>query len=107
MKSVLFLAGWIFFAAAVQVNAGVNAYTSLHIFSVSSSQTNYDGADSVAGLTLSSNVLYGMARLRRHFQLRDHFQAERRRLRVYHALQFHQRRGRRKSRGRINTRRLR
>ena len=63
MKSVLFLAGWIFFTAAVQVNAGVDAYTSLHIFSVSSSQTNYDGADSVAGLTLSSNVLYGMARL--------------------------------------------
>ncbi|MGH7992059.1 MAG: choice-of-anchor tandem repeat GloVer-containing protein, partial [Limisphaerales bacterium] len=65
MKSVLPLAGLIFFAAVSQLKAGVYTYTSLHIFSAQSgvALTNADGADSVSGLTLSSNILYGMARL--------------------------------------------
>ena len=65
MKSVLLLGGLIFFAAVIQLKAGVYAYTSLRVFSAQSgiAMTNSDGADSVSGLTLSSNVLYGMARL--------------------------------------------
>jgi uncharacterized repeat protein (TIGR03803 family) len=65
MKSVLSLAGLIFLAAIFRVDAQTFAYTSLHVFSAQSgvAMTNSDGADSVSGLTLSSNVLYGMARL--------------------------------------------
>lgn len=65
MKSVLPLAGLICLAAVIELKAGVYAYTSLHIFSAQSGMalTNSDGADPVSGLTLSGNVLYGMARL--------------------------------------------
>jgi len=64
MKNPLFLSGLILFAANASLKADSCAYTSLHIFSVLSgaAKTNSDGADSVSGLTLSSNVLYGMAR---------------------------------------------
>jgi uncharacterized repeat protein (TIGR03803 family) len=65
MKSVLIPAGLVFFAAVLPLKAGVYAYTSFHLFSAQSgvAMTNSDGADSVAGLTLSGNTLYGMARL--------------------------------------------
>ncbi|MFZ1072101.1 MAG: choice-of-anchor tandem repeat GloVer-containing protein [Verrucomicrobiia bacterium] len=65
MKNVLLLSALILFIANTPLKADSYAYTSLHIFTVLSgtAQTNSDGADSVSGLTLSSNVLYGLARL--------------------------------------------
>jgi len=65
MNNTLFLSALILFAANASLRADSYAYTPLHIFTALSgaAKTNSDGADSVSGLTLSGNVLYGMARL--------------------------------------------
>ena len=65
MKSILPLAGLIFFAAIFRVDAQTFAYTSLHVFTATSGSppTNYDGVRADSTLLLASNVLYGMTDL--------------------------------------------
>lgn len=62
MKVMLSLSGLILLVAATRLDAETYAYTSLHIFSAVSGATNIDGVNPTAGLTLSGNILYGMAR---------------------------------------------
>src|SRR5262249_26417143 len=65
MKAILPLLSFIVLMVTGQLNAGTYAYTSFHIFSAlsgTSPATNVDGVNPNAGLTLSSNVLYGMTR---------------------------------------------
>jgi uncharacterized repeat protein (TIGR03803 family) len=64
MKIIVPFSALILFVATSRINAEVYAYTSLHIFSaksVTSPNTNADGATPSAGLTLVGDTLYGMA----------------------------------------------